>query len=459
MPPISRLFIANRGEIALRVIRACRDLGIESVLGASEADTSSLPARMADRVVCIGPARATDSYLKVETIVCAALGTRCQGVHPGYGFLAERPELAEACERNGLVFVGPSARCIELMGNKLTARTTAHSCGIPVIPGSARLEDLDGALRAAAEAGYPVMLKAAAGGGGRGMKAVWNEHELRSAFPMATAESAAAFGDGTLYLEHFVPNARHVEVQIAGDRQGKVIQLGERDCSVQRRYQKVIEEAPAYGVPMATRRALQQAAVALGNAIRYENVGTVEFIYDPAHDRYFFLEMNTRIQVEHPVTEMVTGVDLVKAQLAIAADLPLSIGKAEPAITGHAIECRITAEAPYDGFRPCPGRITRWEPPEGPHLRLDSHCYEGYTVPPYYESLIAKLIAWGGDRAEALVRMRNALGAFSVSGIETTIPFLIDILGHPSYVAGDVSTEWLEASLAEKLLELPGREL
>ncbi len=449
MPPISRVFVANRGEIALRIVTACRELGLESVLGVSDPDRASLAARAADRVVCIGPARATDSYLRVDTLVWAAKKTGCEALHPGYGFLSERYELAEACERNGLIFIGPSPECIRDMGNKLLARRIAQASGIPVIPGSGELANVDEALHAAREVGLPVMLKAAAGGGGRGMKVVSNEGDLRSAFQVASAEAGEAFGNGALYLEHLVPRARHVEVQVAGDSGGNVIHLGERDCSIQRRYQKVVEETPAYALSGRTRQAIRDAAVALAGRIRYESLGTVEFVYDDEADRFYFLEMNTRVQVEHPVTEMVTGIDLIKEQLRLALGGKLSVSQADLRLEGASIECRITAEDPYANFQPSPGRISRWAPPGGPGVRLDSHCHEGHVVSPYYDSLIGKLITWGPSRGDALARMRQALDDMLIEGIETNLPFLRQVVREPDYVAGRVHTKWLEGLLAQ----------
>jgi len=440
---ISRVLVANRGEIAVRILRACRALGLQTVLAVSEADRESLPARLADRVVCIGPPPAPASYLRVEAIVAAALGTGCQAVHPGYGFLAEEPQLAEACRQSGLAFVGPRPESIRAMGNKLEARALARRLGVPTLPGSERVENAEAAARLASAIGFPVLIKAAAGGGGRGMKVVSDPHQLPAALATAGAEARAAFGDDTLYLERYVPNARHVEVQVLGDRYGQVIHLGERDCSLQRRHQKVVEEAPAYALSEELRQAIRGAAVRLAREIGYENAGTVEFIVDMEAE-FYFLEMNTRIQVEHPVTEAITGIDLVQAQLRIAAGEPLPWRQEAIAFRGHAIEFRITAEAPAHGFRPCPGLITCWQPPQGDGLRVDTHAYAGYRVPPFYDSLLAKLIVWGADRAEAVRRAQQALAEFQVEGIETTLPFLRAVAAHPDYVAGHVNTRWLE---------------
>jgi acetyl-CoA carboxylase biotin carboxylase subunit len=446
---ISRVLVANRGEIALRVIRACRDLGIESVVAVSEADRESLPARMANRAVCIGPARSSESYLKIDAMIAAALGTKADAVHPGYGFLAEEPKLADACEKHGLKFVGPKPDSIRQMGNKLAARSLAGEYGIPVVPGSKKATNVKQALAAAEQVGLPVLLKAAAGGGGRGIKIVNEASELQRAFETAAAEAKAAFGDETLYIERYLPNARHIEVQVLGDSLGNAVHVGERDCSLQRRYQKVVEEAPAYSISDRLRNKIRKAAVTLAENIRYENAGTVEFILDQESQQFYFLEMNTRIQVEHPVTEMITGIDLVKEQICVAGGQPLSFKQADVHFSGHAIECRITAESPQHGFRPYPGRITEWRPPEGTDIRIDSHCFPGYSVPPFYDSLLAKLIVRGGDRKEALERMRQALELFRVTGIDTTIPFLRFLLNQSDYINGKVNTRWIENQLEQ----------
>ena len=444
MSAISRVLVANRGEIAVRVIRACRALGVESVLAASSADAASLPARMADRVMRIGPAPSAASYLCAPTIVAAALGSRCDAVHPGYGFLSEQPELAQACIDNGLVFIGPGPRQIREMGDKLAARQAAAKLGIPVVPGSGLIEQLPQAADAAEEIGYPVLLKAAAGGGGKGMKAVRQPGDLEPVFREAAAEARSAFGDGRLYLESYIPNARHVEVQVLADRHGNCVHLFERDCSVQRRYQKLIEESPSPGLSQELRDGLCQAALRITKAIDYENAGTVEFIFDQDKGRFYFLEMNTRIQVEHPVTEMTTGIDLVQEQIRVAQGEPLSFAQRQVIPRGHAIECRINAEKPEDDFRPSPGMITRWRPPEGPGIRVDTHCYEGYTVPPYYDSLLAKLIVAGGSRMAAIARLQQALANFQVAGVDTTIPFLASLVERGDFIAGKVNTRWLE---------------
>ena len=444
MAAITRVLIANRGEIAVRIIRACGALGIETVLAASEADGDSLPARMADRTLCIGPASSAGSYLNVGTIVEAALGSGSDAIHPGYGFLAEQPELSQACIDNGVVFIGPSPDHIRTMGDKLAARQAVAGLGIPVVPGSGLIDEFSKARAMAEDVGYPILLKAAAGGGGKGMKTVYRPDDLETVYREASAEARSAFGDDRLYLESFIPNARHIEVQVLGDRHGNSVHLFERDCSVQRRYQKLIEEAPAPGLSSDLRERLCQAALGISDAIRYENAGTVEFILDQDKGRFYFLEMNTRIQVEHPVTEMTTGIDLVQEQVRVAQGDAVGFSQGQVNPKGHAIECRINAEQPWDDFRPSPGRITRWEPPEGPGIRVDSHCYSGYTVPPFYDSLLAKLIVTGDTRMEAIARLQRALANFHVTGVDTTIPFLSSLVERADFIAGRVNTGWLE---------------
>ncbi len=439
-----RVLIANRGEIALRIIRACRDLGLETILAVSEADRKSLPAKMADRTVCIGPAKPMQSYLQVNTLISAALGTGAEAIHPGYGFLAEQPEFPEACEKHGLVFIGPKAEHIRKMGDKIWARQMARDLGIPVIPGSQRIETLARAGEEAERLGYPVLIKAAAGGGGRGMKLVREPGDLKLSFTEAAAEVQAAFGDDRLFMEHYIANARHVEVQVMGDRWGNVLHFFERDCSLQRRHQKMVEEAPCWDLSPEIRDRLFMAALTIARQIRYLNAGTIEFIWDQDLKKFYFLEMNTRIQVEHPVTEMVTGVDLVKEQFQVAQGNEISYKQEEISVNGHAIECRITAESPENGFRPCPGEILEWKAPAGPDIRLDTHCYAGYSVSPYYDSLLAKLIAKGSGRSEAISGMDRALTEFHISGIDTTIPFYRQIMKNDQYRRGEISTNWIE---------------
>jgi len=446
---VTRVLVANRGEIAVRIIRACQSLGIETVAAVSEADRESMAARLAKRAVCIGPARSTDSYLKVENLIAAAQGTGCDALHPGYGFLSERASLAQACAENGITFVGPSAQNIMQMGDKLEARKIARSAGVPLVPGSDHAKNPHQAAQLAEGIGYPLLLKASAGGGGRGIKLVWNKDEIENTFRTAAAEARAAFGNDTLYMEKYVGNARHIEVQILGDRHGNVIHLGERDCSLQRRHQKIIEEAPAYAVPPEVRTKICNAAATLARSIGYRSAGTIEFIYDNDSAEFYFLEMNTRIQVEHPVTEMITGVDLVAQQLRIARGETLPFKQSDIKFAGHAIECRINAESPQHGFRPCPGHIIDWQEPRGPGIRVDTHCFPGYFVPPYYDSLLAKLIVHADTRQRTADQTYQALDQFHVSGIDTLVPFLKTVIADPEYRAGAVNTRWLEKKLEQ----------
>lgn len=446
---LRRVFVANRGEIAARIIRSCHELGIETVIGVSEADRDALPARMAGRAVCIGPASSTNSYLDVEAVVTAAVGTECDALHPGYGFLAENAKLPDLCAEHGITFVGPKAETIRKLGDKIEARAMAKQAGVPVVPGQDNVTSVDEAFEAAAAIGYPVLLKAAAGGGGRGMQVVQSKDKLKSAFDTAKAEARAAFGDDTIYMERFVGRARHVEVQVLGDRHDNVIHLGERDCTLQRRHQKIVEEGPATAVPADVVERMRRSAVDLARSVGYEGAGTVEFIVDQDSNEFFFLEVNTRIQVEHPVTEMLTGVDLVAQQLKIAAGEPMGLQQDQVRLRGHAIECRINAEVAAEGFRPSPGEITEWTAPENPEIRTDTHCYAGYTVPPYYDSMLAKLIVHGADRADALKRMSAALAQFRVSGIDTILPFLRALVERPEFISEDVSTRWVESVLEE----------
>ncbi|MFC1971019.1 acetyl-CoA carboxylase biotin carboxylase subunit [Chloroflexota bacterium] len=453
MKPITRVLVANRGEIAVRIIRACQELEIETVLAVSEADRESLSTKMTDRVVCIGQARPKDSYLVVSAIVAAALGTHCDAIHPGYGFLCEQPELPEKCAEYGLIFIGPTADNIRRMGDKMLARQTAIEVGVPVVPGSTDpILSSDDALATAEDLGYPILIKAAGGGGGRGIVIVDSPAEMVASYDTASAEARAAFGDDRLYIEHYVRNARHIEVQIACDHSGNMVHLGERDCSTQRRYQKIIEESPSPVISDEVREEMYAAALAIARHINYESVGTVEFLWDRDHEKFYFMEMNTRIQVEHPVTEMVCGVDLVQEQIRLAACYPLSVSQSDIQVSGHAIECRINAERPDKGFSPCPGRITQWELPSGERIRIDSHCYAGYMVSPYYDSLIAKVITKGSNREEAIERMNHALSNFVVSGVETNIPFHIKLLNHPDFINNQVNTSWVEQILFSKEL-------
>jgi acetyl-CoA carboxylase biotin carboxylase subunit len=442
-----RVFIANRGEIALRIVRACRRLGLESVVGASDADRDGLAARQADRMVCIGPAQAGRSYLRPDVIIQAALGTGCDAIHPGYGFLSENPRLAALAAEQGLTFVGPPAEVIELAGDKLQARDAAADAGVPVLPGREVASAAE--AREAAEAiGFPVLVKAAGGGGGRGIKLAHDADELEALVGLARSEAEAAFGDERVYLERFIATARHVEVQIAAGGNGDTVHLGERDCSVQRRYQKVVEEAPAPGLDPSVRSAITDAAVQLAQAIAYRNLGTVEFVLDTASNDFHFLEINCRIQVEHPVTEAVTGLDLVALQLRIADGQPLGFGQADVHVNGHAIECRLNAEDVAHGFRPSPGTLALFSIPERPNLRVDTHCYTGAVIPPFYDSLLAKLIAHGPQRENAIDTLLDVLEDVDVEGVETNRTLLLSVLGHPDFRDAAVSTAWLERALA-----------
>ena len=454
---VHRVLVANRGEIALRVIRACQQMGMETVLAASVADRDSLPARSADRTVCIGPALSAKSYLNVGVIITAAKGCGADAVHPGYGFLSESPELAQACADEGLTFIGPRPEHIRDMGNKIEARKRAKAFGLPLLPGSEKVYSYQEAAQVAQRVGFPVILKAAAGGGGRGMKIVTEPAQLQRMFESASNEARAAFGDDSLYVERYIANARHIEVQVLGDSFGNVIHVGERDCSLQRRHQKLVEESPAPAIAEPLREAIREAGVTLARSIGYENAGTVEFIYDEDEKKFYFLEMNTRIQVEHPVSEMVTGIDLVQEQIRVARGEALRWSQQDIVFRGHAVECRINAEVPNEGFRPSPGRIDVWSPPQGPNIRVDSHCYAGYAVPPYYDSMIGKLIVYGSDRAEALSRMGQALARFQVTGIGTTIGFLRQVMVHPDFVAGRVSTALVGQMLDEIKTHAPGK--
>ena len=439
-----RVLIANRGEIALRVIRACHELGIEAVAVYSEADRESLHVRFADEAVCIGPAPAAESYLQIPRIIAAAEVTGAEAIHPGYGFLAENDEFSEICERAQIVFIGPTPEQIRSMGDKATARATMIREGVPTVPGTeGEVSGPEEALKIATEIGFPVMIKATAGGGGKGMRVAPDAGSFVRLLLSAQNEALAAFGNGGVYLEKFVESPRHVEFQVFGDQQGRVVHLGERDCSIQRRHQKLIEEAPSPALTPELRAEMGHAAVRAAQAIDYVGAGTVEFLLDK-HSRFYFIEMNTRIQVEHPVTEVTTGIDLVKEQIRVAAGEPLSIPERETKLRGHAIEFRINAEDPDRGFAPSPGDIVTFHPPGGPGVRLDTHVYAGYRVPPFYDSLLAKLIVHGNTREEALVRSRNALSTFVVEGISTTIDFLGRIVRDEGFAAGEVDTGFVD---------------
>ncbi|MHB1072242.1 MAG: acetyl-CoA carboxylase biotin carboxylase subunit [Gemmatimonadaceae bacterium] len=437
-----KVLIANRGEIALRVIRACRELGIETVAVYSEADRESLHVRFADDDVCIGPAPARDSYLKIPRLIAAAEITGADAIHPGYGFLAENAEFAETCAASNITFIGPTAEQIRVMGDKAAARKAMTAVGVPIVPGTpGPVEDVDEALEFAKSIGFPVIIKAAAGGGGKGMRVAKDEDEFSRSFQLARSEALSAFGNGDVYVEKYLSRPRHIEFQILGDRHGKVIHLGERDCSVQRRHQKLIEEAPSPAVTPELRERMGAAAVAGAQAIDYVGAGTIEMLLE--NGEFYFMEMNTRIQVEHPVTEMLTGVDLVKEQIRVAAGEPLAVTSLPP-LRGHVIEVRVNAEDPARNFQPSPGRINTYHPPGGPGVRIDSHVYAGYTVPPYYDSLLGKLICQGRNREEAIGRMKMALDSFIIEGVTTTIPFLRRVMDDPHFAAGDVDTKFLE---------------
>ena len=438
-----KVLIANRGEIALRVIRACRELGIQTVAVYSEADRESLHVRFADDDVCIGPAPARDSYLKVPRIIAAAEISGADAIHPGYGFLAENAEFAETCAASNITFIGPTAQQIRVMGDKAAARNAMKAVGVPIIPGTpGGVEDPEEALALARDIGFPVIIKAAAGGGGKGMRVATEPDDFIRSFQLARSEALSAFGNGEVYVEKYLAKPRHIEFQILGDSFGTVIHLGERDCSVQRRHQKLIEEAPSPALTPELRKAMGDAAVLGAKAIDYVGAGTVEMLLND-DGQFFFMEMNTRIQVEHPVTEMLTGIDLVKEQIRVAAGEKLSITET-PAFRGHVIECRVNAEDPARNFQPSPGKLDVFHPPGGPGVRLDTHVYTGYVVPPFYDSLLAKLICQGRDRPEALRRMQVALESFVIEGVTTTIPFLARVMANPRFQAGEVDTKFLE---------------
>ncbi len=443
MTMLKRVLVANRGEIALRIIRACQELGIESVAVYSEADRSAPHVLAADRAVLLGPAPASESYLRVDRIVEVALELGCDAVHPGYGFLAERAPFARAVEEAGLVFIGPSPEAIEAMGDKTRARQAMMDAGVPVVPGTAEaLTDGAHAEAVAAEVGYPLMLKAAAGGGGKGMRVVQEPNELVAAFEAASREAAAAFGDGSVYVERFLDGPRHIEIQVLGDQHGSIVHLGERECSIQRRHQKLIEEAPSPIITPELRQRMGDAAVAAARTVSYRGAGTVEFLFQDGE--FFFLEMNTRIQVEHPVTELVTGVDLVQWQLRVAAGEPLAFTQEDVRWTGHAIECRITSEDPSNGFLPSSGRIELLHTPAGPGVRWDGGVQEGDEVSLYYDPMLAKLIVHAPTRNEAITRMLRALGELRVVGVETSAPFLRRVLDEADFRAGDIDIRYLE---------------
>lgn len=446
-----KILIANRGEIALRVIRTCREMGIKTVAVYSTADAESLHVRFADEAVCIGPPASKDSYLKISNIIAAAEITNADAIHPGYGFLSENSRFSKICKEHGIKFIGASCEMIEKMGDKATAKSTMKAAGVPTIPGSeGLLASFEDAEKTAKKIGYPVMLKATAGGGGKGMRAVWKPEELRKAWEGARQESAAAFGNDGMYMEKLIEEPRHIEIQIVGDSRGKACHLSERDCSVQRRHQKLTEETPSPFMTDKLRQKMGAAAVKAAESIKYEGAGTIEFLVDK-HRNFYFMEMNTRIQVEHPITEQVIDYDLIREQILVAAGVPISGKNYLPKL--HAIECRINAEDPYNDFRPSPGRINTLHAPGGHGVRLDTHVYSGYVIPPNYDSMIAKLITTAQTREEAIAKMKRALDEFVIEGVKTTIPFHRQLMDHPDYVAGNYTTKFMESFKMQPLVE------
>jgi acetyl-CoA carboxylase, biotin carboxylase subunit len=443
-----KILIANRGEIAVRILRACREMAIPAVVVYSDADRASLHVRLADEAYRLGPAPSRESYLAIDKIIGVARSAGCDALHPGYGFLAENPRLPRACADAGVTFIGPTSAAMERLGSKTAARQLAREAGVPTVPGTLNpIEQLDAALETAREIGFPVVLKAVAGGGGKGMRLVEREQELASAWRDAASEATNAFGDGRLYLEKFLHHPRHIEIQILGDAHGHIIYLGERECSVQRRYQKVIEEAPSPIMTPELRQAMGEAAIRLARAGGYTNAGTMEFLVD-AQRNFYFLEMNTRLQVEHPVTELVASVDLVKLQIEIAAGKPLPLKQEEIQLRGHAIECRIYAEDPDNNFFPSPGKILGLRAPSGPGIRMDNGAYSGWIVPTDYDPMLGKLIAWGKDRAEAIARLQRALGEYYARGIKTNIGLFRRILSEPEFLRAEIYTKWLDELLS-----------
>nr|WP_087990675.1 acetyl-CoA carboxylase biotin carboxylase subunit [Bacillus subtilis] len=442
---IKKLLIANRGEIAVRIIRACKELGVETVAVYSEADKDALHVQMADEAFCIGPKASKDSYLNVTNIVSVAKLTGTDAIHPGYGFLAENADFAELCEEVNVTFVGPSADAISKMGTKDVARETMKQAGVPIVPGSQGIiENVEEAVSLANEIGYPVIIKATAGGGGKGIRVARTEEELIKGIKITQQEAATAFGNPGVYIEKYIEDFRHVEIQVLADNHGNTIHLGERDCSIQRRLQKLLEETPSPALDSEIREQMGDTAVKAAKAVGYSGAGTVEFIYDYNEQRYYFMEMNTRIQVEHPVTEMVTGTDLIKEQIKVASGMELSLNQEDVEFQGWAIECRINAENPSKNFMPSPGEIKMYLPPGGLGVRVDSAAYPGYSIPPYYDSMIAKVITYGKTRDEAIARMKRALSEFVIEGIETTIPFHLKLLEHETFVGGEFNTKFLE---------------
>ncbi len=447
---VEKVLIANRGEIALRIIRSCRELDIATVAVYSTVDKKALHVQLADEAVCVGDSLSNKSYLNIPNILAAATSRGVDAIHPGYGFLAENDKFAEMCNDHGITFIGPSPNAIRSMGDKSTAKETMERVGVPTVPGSkGLLSSVEEAYEMAQEIGYPVIIKATAGGGGRGMRLVENKANLEKMFKAAQGEAEAAFGNDGLYMEKFIKKPRHVEIQILADRSGNVVHLGERDCSVQRRHQKLLEESPSPAINHSLRKKMGNAAIAAAKSISYEGAGTVEFLVDDDNN-FYFMEMNTRIQVEHPVTEMVTGVDLIAEQIKIAGGDNLGFTQDDIQLNGHAIECRINAEDPSHNFRPSPGKITGWLPPGGPGVRVDSHVYTGYEIPPFYDSLIGKLIVWGKDRNAAIKRMNRALNECAVTGIPTTINFHLTLLNKTKFMDGKIHTKYVEEELLPK---------
>ena len=438
-----KILIANRGEIAVRIIRACREMGIKTVAVYSEADRDCLHTLLADEAICIGPAPSTQSYLNMERILTATVAMKADAIHPGFGFLSENARFAELCEKCNITFIGPSAEIINKMGNKSEARKTMMEAGVPVVPGGKEaVHEVEEARLVAEKIGYPVMIKASSGGGGKGMRISRGPEDFDANFQNAQMESVKGFSDDTMYIEKYIEKPRHIEFQIMADKYGNVVHLGERDCSIQRRHQKVLEESPSAAISEELRKRMGDTAVRAAKAVGYENAGTIEFLLDK-HKNFYFMEMNTRIQVEHPVTELVSGLDLIKEQIRVAAGEPLSVSQDDIKLTGHAIECRINAENPEQNFMPCPGLITNVHVPGGNGVRVDTHIYNDYKVPANYDSMLMKLIVHGKDRTEAIAKMRSALGELIIEGIETNVDFQFDILSHEAYQAGDIDTDFI----------------
>lgn len=445
-----KVLIANRGEIAVRIIRALREMGIASVAVYSEGDKDALHVQLADEAVCIGPAPSKNSYLNIENIISATVLTGAEAIHPGFGFLSENSRFAKMCKECNIKFIGPDYESIDLMGNKARAREVMREAKVPIVPGyEGKIKSEEDALKIAKKIGYPVMIKAAAGGGGRGIRIAYTDDEFINGYKTAKSEALACFGDDTMYIEKYIENPRHIEVQVLADEYGNVVYLGERDCSIQRRNQKVLEEAPSVVLSEEKRKQMGEVAVRASKAANYKNAGTIEFLFDK-HNNFYFMEMNTRIQVEHPITEMITGIDLIKEQIRIASGEKLSVKQKDIVLKGHAIECRINAEDPEENFKPCPGNIEELYLPGGNGIRIDSAIYQGYTIPPYYDSMIAKLISYGKDREEAIARMKRALYEFSISGVKTNIGFQMFILDDKDFLNGNYDTSFLKEKLVNK---------